>query len=140
MKNGNEFEASGGFMPQEDYFVEKDGLRFAGFHLLVDFWGAEGLRDVHLIEVALRDAAQMAGANVLSIRAHKFSSGGVTGIAVLEESHISIHTWPERNFAAIDIFMCGNCQPLAAIEPLKRLMRPNEVNLSEHKRGILPSI
>ncbi len=122
----------------EDYFVEEDGLRFAGFHLLVEFWGAEGLKDVQLVEKALRDAAHMAGATVLDIYAHSFSSGGVTGVAVLAESHISIHTWPERGYAAIDIFMCGNCRPREAIGPLKSALLPSEVKVSEHKRGVFP--
>ncbi len=125
-------------VPIDDYFFEKDGLRFAGFHLLVDFWGAEGLNDVSLIEAALRRAAEVTGATVLGVHSHKFSPSGVTGIAVLGESHISIHTWPERQFAAIDIFMCGNCQPHAAIGPLKEALTPEKVVLSEHKRGILP--
>jgi S-adenosylmethionine decarboxylase len=124
--------------PIEDFFMEKDGSRFAGIHLLVEFWGAEGLKDVDLIETALRDASQSAGATVLGVHAHIFSSGGVTGIAVLEESHISIHTWPERGFAAIDIFMCGKCHPHAAIEPLKNALKPCEVTVAEHKRGIPP--
>ncbi|MES9901364.1 MAG: adenosylmethionine decarboxylase [Sedimenticola sp.] len=123
--------------PVNDYFVEKDGLRFAGFHLLVEFWGAENLNDVSLIEEALCHAAELAGATVLSIHAHRFSPSGVTGVAILEESHISIHTWPEHGFAAIDIFMCGNCQPYAAIGPLKEAFVPDKVMLSEHKRGML---
>jgi S-adenosylmethionine decarboxylase len=121
-----------------DYFVEQDGLHFAGYHLLVEFWGAEGLNDVPLIKAALRRAADMAEATVLSIHVHKFSQSGVTGIAVLAESHISIHTWPERGFAAIDIFMCGNCHPYDAIEPLKEALSPGKVLLTEHRRGTLP--
>jgi S-adenosylmethionine decarboxylase len=122
----------------KDYFVEKDGLLFAGFHLLIEFWEAEGLNDVPLIEAALRRASEMAEATVLSIHTHGFSVSGVTGIAALAESHISIHTWPERGYAAIDIFMCGNCHPYAAIGPLKDALKPGRVLLTEHRRGIIP--
>ena len=140
MDKKNKDEVLSGCQQLEDYFVEEDGLRFAGFHLLGEFWGAEGLKDVRLIEKALQDAAYRAGATVLDIHAHTFSSGGVTGIAVLAESHISIHTWPERSYAAIDIFMCGNCRPSEAIGPLKSALRPSEVKISEHKRGVLPLV
>jgi S-adenosylmethionine decarboxylase len=137
MDNNDQKEISSDCEQQEDYFVEEDGVRFAGFHLLVEFWGANGLKDVQLIERALQEAAHMAGATVLDIHTHTFSSGGVTGVAILAESHITIHTWPERSYAAIDIFMCGNCRPRNAIGPLKSVLRPREVKVSEHKRGIL---
>ena len=106
----NEFE-------QKDYFVEKDGVKFAGTHLLLDLWGASNLTDPELIDRALRDAAEAAGATILHSHFHHFGpDGGVSGVLVLAESHISIHTWPERDFAAVDIFMCGGVQsvPLAA--------------------------
>ena len=97
---------------QKDYFVEKDGVKFAGMHLLVDLWGASNLCDPDHIDRALRDAAEAAGATILHGHFHHFSpNGGVSGVLVLAESHISIHTWPERDFAAIDIFMCGACNP-----------------------------
>ncbi len=121
-----------------DYFVEKDGTRFAGLHLLIEFWDAVNLNDVSAIEAALSRAAEKAKATVLIVHAHKFSPNGVTGIAVLAESHISIHTWPERGFAAIDVFMCGTCDPYECVEPLKEDFKPNRVKLSEHKRGMLP--
>jgi len=120
----------------KDYFLEKDGVCFAGTHLLVEFWEAEGLKDLSLVEAALRHAAEKAGANVVDIHTHIFASGGVTGFALLEESHISIHTWPERDFAAIDIFMCGNCEPHAALESMKEAFRPIKMVLTEHRRGI----
>ena len=93
---------------QKDYFVEKDGVKFAGTHLLVDLWGASNLCDPEQIDRALREAALAAGATILHSHFHHFSpNGGVSGVVVLAESHISIHTWPERDFAAVDIFMCG---------------------------------
>jgi S-adenosylmethionine decarboxylase len=88
----------------KDYFVEKDGQKFAGMHLLVDLWGASNLGDPDHIDRALRQGADAAGATILHGHFHHFSpNGGVSGVLVLAESHISIHTWPERDFAAIDI-------------------------------------
>ena len=122
---------------QKDYFVEKDGTRFAGMHLLIDLWGATNLADPELIDRALRKSAEVAGATILHSHFHHFSpNGGVSGVVVLAESHISIHTWPERDFAAVDIFMCGACDPYKAIPLLKAAFKPNFVNLNEQRRGL----
>jgi S-adenosylmethionine decarboxylase len=123
---------------QKDYFVEKDGVRFAGTHLLIDLWGATNLADPALIDAALREGAEVAGATILHSHFHHFSpNGGVSGVVVLAESHMSIHTWPERDFAAVDIFMCGACDPYKAIPLLKAAFKPNFINLNEQRRGLV---
>ena len=123
---------------QKDYFVEKDGVKFAGMHLLVDLWGASNLCDPDHIDRALREAAEAAGATILHSHFHHFSpNGGVSGVLVLAESHISIHTWPERDFAAIDIFMCGACNPYDSVAALKAAFQPRTVNLGEQRRGLI---
>ena len=104
---------------QKDYFVERDGVKFAGSHLLLDLWGASCLTDPATIDSALRDAAEAARATILHSHFHHFGpDGGVSGVLVLAESHISIHTWPERDFAAVDIFMCGACDPYLSVPGL----------------------
>ena len=121
-----------------DYFVEKDGLTFAGFHLLLDLWGADNLTNPEQVREVLCDAAKAAGATVLHAHIHQFESGGgVSGVVVLAESHISIHTWPERKFAAIDIFMCGACDPYKSIPKLREFFAPENMNVSERKRGLI---
>ena len=121
---------------QKDYFVERDGMKFAGMHLLVDLWGASNLTDPAHIDAALREAAIVSGATILHSHFHHFSpNGGVSGVLVLAESHISIHTWPERDFAALDIFMCGACDPHLAIPVLRRAFSPDRVQLDEQRRG-----
>jgi S-adenosylmethionine decarboxylase len=83
-------------------------FRPAGTHLLLDFWGAKELADQKGIDEALREAAQACGATLIETKLHQFGDrGGVTGVALLAESHISIHTWPESGYAALDIFVCG---------------------------------
>ena len=119
------------------YYVERDGLRFAGTHLLIDLWGAKNLTDVDAIEAILREAVAAAGANLLRIDLHSFaSSGGVTGVAILAESHMSIHTWPETGYVAIDIFVCGACDAFRAIPILRRGFEPTNLQVAEHKRGL----
>jgi S-adenosylmethionine decarboxylase len=123
-------------LPKKDYFIERDGEVFAGTHLLIDFWGATRLDDPDYIENALRKAVDAAGATLLHIHLHHFSpNGGVSGVAVLAESHISLHTWPERGFAAFDVFMCGACDPHRALPALKAAFSPGRVELQEERRG-----
>lgn len=123
----------------KDYFVSRDGLNYAGTHLLIDLWNARHLDDPEVVEGALREAVEACGATLLHLHLHHFSpSRGVSGIAVLAESHISIHTWPERNYAAIDIFMCGGCNPYAAVPVLRRRLGTESLQLSEQKRGVVP--
>ena len=123
---------------RKDYFVERDGMRFAGTHLLVDLWGASNLGDPDHIDAALREAALAAGATILHSHFHHFTpNGGVSGVVVLAESHISIHTWPERDFAAIDIFMCGACNPYRSVPAIKAAFAPKTINLGEQRRGLI---
>ena len=122
----------------KDYFVERDGLTYAGGHVLADLWGAEHLDDEAFIERAMRDAIDACGATLLHIHLHRFGENeGVSGVAVLAESHISVHTWPERGFAAFDIFMCGNCDPEKAVPVLKRHFKPTNVRIDHYRRGIV---
>jgi S-adenosylmethionine decarboxylase len=122
----------------KDYFVEKNGLKFAGTHLIVDLWGAHNLDDGATVERMLREATITCGATLLYVHVHRFSeNGGISGVAVLAESHISIHTWPERGYAAVDIFMCGGAEPHKAVAVLREAFRPSHVQVSEQKRGIV---
>ncbi len=67
---------------------------------------------------------------------HHFQpNGGISGVAVLAESHISVHTWPERNYAAFDLFMCGDSEPHKAIPIFEKAFKPGRVVVSEHLRG-----
>ena len=123
---------------EKDHFVSRNGLTYAGSHLIIDLWEAEGLADRDRIEQAMIDAVEAAGATLLHIHLHTFSpSGGISGVAVLAESHISVHTWPERGYAAFDIFMCGDADPRKAFTVLKQAFAPKRVVLGEHKRGVL---
>ena len=120
-----------------DHFIERDGMTFAGTHLIIDLWGASRLDELDHIEETLKECVRVAKATLLHIHLHHFSpNGGVSGVAVLAESHISIHTWPERDYAALDIFMCGDSEPHKAIAVLKEAFGPSSVQLGDHKRGL----
>ena len=122
----------------KDYFVVRDGVRFAGTHLIIDLWDATNLADPEHIDAVLREAAVATGATILHGHFHHFGpNSGVSGVLVLAESHVSIHTWPERDYAALDIFVCGDCNPYLAIPVLKKGFQPGSVQLNEHKRGMV---
>ena len=122
----------------KDYFIERNGLRYAGSHLILDLWDAEHLDDAEVIEMAFRRAIKESGATLLHMHFHEFSdNGGISGVAVLAESHISIHTWPERAYAAVDIFMCGSAEPHKAVPILKHAFNAGRISLSEQMRGVL---
>ncbi|MEJ2095796.1 MAG: adenosylmethionine decarboxylase [Deltaproteobacteria bacterium] len=122
----------------KDHFVRRDGLEFAGEHLLVDLWGAQRLDDIDLMGRALRAAVKAAGATLLHIHLHHFTiQGGISGVAILAESHISVHTWPERHFAAFDIFMCGDSRPDKAVEIIKNNFAPARMTIGRNLRGMV---
>jgi len=121
----------------KDHFVTREGLTYAGQHLIVDMWDGHGFDDKQFIEATFRRAVEASKATLLHIHLHEFSGGGVSGVAVLAESHISIHTWPERGYAAVDIFMCGGAEPLKAVEVLRKAFQPRLATVAEHKRGIV---
>lgn len=119
-----------------DHFIMRDGVEFAGTHLIADFWDARPLDDLALMEATLRRAVEAARATLLHIHLHHFTpNGGISGVAVLAESHISVHTWPERDYAAFDVFMCGDADPRAAVAVLQAAFEPGRVAVTEHLRG-----
>lgn len=120
----------------KDFFIIRDGVRYAGTHLIIDIYGAERLDELPHVETALRAAVDAAGATLLHIHLHHFTpNGGISGVAVLAESHISIHTWPECGYAALDVFMCGEALPHETIEILREAFSPDRIAVEEHMRG-----
>ncbi len=123
---------------EQDHFIQRDGVEFAGSHLIIDLWEAKRLDELDHMEAVLREAVEVAGATLLHIHLHHFTpSGGISGVAVLAESHISVHTWPERDFAALDVFMCGDARPEMAIPVLRRAFSPGRMEITDLMRGIV---
>ena len=120
-----------------DHFVVEDGVVFAGKHLLIDLWGASHLDDIKYIKTTLEKIINECHATLLHIHLHRFTeNGGVSGVALLAESHISIHTWPERDYAALDVFMCGEVSPAAAVPILRQAFQPTSLHVEDYKRGV----
>ena len=115
--------------------------RGVGAHCIVDLWGASHLADVKVLTTVLETASNAAGATLLKIFLHEFpSSGGITGVALLAESHMSIHTWPEKGYAAIDIFMCGHADTRRALDVLVLQLKPTQTLVEHFVRGADPAI
>ena len=121
--------------PSKDHFAIRHGVRCAGVHLIVDLHGAKRLDDIDHIEATLRRCVDAAKATLLHIHLHHFQPNGVSGVAVLAESHISIHTWPEVGYAALDVFMCGSADPDKCIPVLREAFSAERVGVNELLRG-----
>ena len=119
-----------------DHFITRDGARWAGTHLLIDLYEAEDLSDLDHMEATLKSCIAAAGATLLHFHLHHFTpNDGISGVAVLAESHISVHTWPEAGYAAFDVFMCGDADPHACTAILKTAFRAGRVDVTEARRG-----
>ena len=123
-----------------DHFVCRDGVEFAGTHVFVDLWEASRLDEIPYMEAVLREVVDTCRASLIHLHLHHFTPTGISGVAVLAESHISVHTWPERGFAAFDVFMSGEAQPQLAIPIFERAFSAGHVNANTVCRGVVESV
>jgi S-adenosylmethionine decarboxylase len=115
-------------------------LNALGRHLLLELkdCDAEALNNLEYLKKSLMDTAVQIGATVLNEVFHQFCPQGVSGVVVIAESHLCIHTWPEHKYAAIDIFTCGNSiNPADAVDILVEKLSAKESSFVELKRGVL---
>jgi S-adenosylmethionine decarboxylase len=115
-------------------------LKTLGRHLLVELYHCDSkvIGDVRQIEEIMVGAAKAAKAHIVDVVFHNFNPNGVSGVVVIAESHLSIHTWPEYNFASIDIYTCGSTvNPWKAYDYLHKHFKAANVTAMEMKRGFL---
>jgi len=107
-------------------------------HLLVEYEGCDAvlLDDLDRVREILREAAEAAGATVVAEAFHRYRPQGVTGVLVIEESHLSVHTWPEHGFAALDFYTCGDCVPERADAVLRRELGATRAEVMLVERGL----
>lgn len=110
-----------------------------GRHLLAEFYdcGTDALNDPGRIERLMNEAARLSGATVVQSAFHAFSPHGVSGVVVVEESHLAVHTWPEYRYAAVDYFSCGEVDCDAAVRYLAEHLLPSRVETKEVPRGVI---
>ncbi len=120
--------------------LRQDDARTLGTHILVELYGCNGrtLERVAYVEDALVRAAHESNAHIVSHFFHEFEPYGVSGVVVIEESHYTIHTWPEHRYAAIDLFFCSETVDAErALEVLRRAFEPEHVDVMLIRRGVL---
>ena len=119
------------------WILQKKNQQYAGIHLIAEFWHGKDVEHLKDLKRILVTAAKKARNNPLKISIHKFSPQGITGVILLAESHIALHSWPEINYLAIDIFTCGRkAMPHKALEYLRKEFNPKKVEIKEIKRGM----
>ncbi len=113
-------------------------LTGVGTHLVLELWGASNLNSIEVVEQALRDIVDAIDVTLLDLKVYPFSPQGVTGAAIVAESHIIIHTWPEHGYAAIDIFTCGEERNLeGALTAVRGHFKPERIQAMNMVRGIV---
>jgi len=114
-----------------------------GRHILAEFYNCneEIINDHTLIEKYMIDAAEKANATVVKSCFHMFNPWGVSGVVVIQESHLTIHTWPELGYASVDLFTCGDeVNPWIALEHLKEMLQAEKTETIEVPRGMVDKI
>ena len=113
-------------------------MKSVGRHLILELWDCRNLDSTEAVERALRDVVRACDLTLLDLRVYPFSPVGVTGVAVVSESHVMVHTWPELGYAAVDIFTCGEKRnPAEAVPLLREYFSPGRVQVMEMTRGIV---
>ena len=114
--------------------------KYLGRHILAEFFDCDPnvLNNPALVEKYMLDAALECGATIVNKCFHLFAPHGVSGVVIISESHLAIHTWPELGYAAVDLFTCGTkCDPKVAYEFLKKKFNSKKASFTELKRGII---
>ncbi len=117
-------------------------MKALGHHILAEFYDCDSviIGGVETVEQAMLEAANIAGATIVDRCFHQFSPYGVSGVVVIAESHLAIHTWPEHGYCAVDLFTCGDSiDNWLAFEHLKQTFRSHRVEQKEFLRGQLPA-
>lgn len=119
---------------------EEMQLEALGRHILIELKGCDAslLNDIDYLRNVLNEVAGHIGATVVKDTFYQFTPQGVSGVVIIAESHLSIHTWPEHLFAAVDVFTCGNViDPVKSVEPLVEKLMAKESSYAEIERGVL---
>lgn len=113
-------------------------MKTIGRHLIAEYYqcDADVLDDVELVRGAMLDAAHAVGATVLGQVFHSFDPHGVSGTVVIAESHLSVHTWPENGYVAVDIYTCGGLDPRKGFDLLQRRLGARSARVQEILRGL----
>jgi S-adenosylmethionine decarboxylase len=122
----------------KDHFIVDRNQIYAGSHLIIDLWYTRFDNKIDTLKGIIKKAVLIANATILHIHLHRFGKEeGISGVAILAESHISVHTWPERDYIAFDIFMCGDTKPKDAAQYLIDTLKPKKNKITDLRRGVI---
>jgi len=111
-------------------------MKAVGRHLILEMWGCKNLSSVEVTEQALHELVVALDVTLLDLKVYPFAPTGITGMAIISESHLVIHTWPEYGYAAVDLFTCGpKRDPEAAVGVLREHYAPHHMQVMEMMRG-----
>ena len=123
----------------KDHFIVDHNQIYAGSHIIIDLWNTKFDNKINTLKRIIKKAILIANATILHIHLHRFGKEeGISGVAILAESHISVHTWPERDYIAFDIFMCGDTKPEEAAQYLIETLKPKKNKITDLRRGVIP--
>ena len=114
-------------------------MKLLGRHLIIELYECDPdtLRDQKRVAMIMENAARKAQAQIVATHVHEFSPYGLSGVVIIKESHLTIHTWPEYNYAAVDIFTCGDqLQPERALEVLQEELGAQQIQVKQLDRGL----
>ena len=124
----------------KDHFIVEHNQIYAGSHLIIDLWNTRFDNKINTLKRIIKKSILIADATMLHIHLHRFGKEeGISGVAILAESHISVHTWPERDYIAFDIFMCGATKPQEASQYLIDTLKPKKNKITNLRRGVISS-
>ena len=122
----------------KDHFIVEHNQIYAGSHLIIDLWNTRFDNKINTLKRIIKKSILIANATMLHIHLHRFGKEeGISGVAILAESHISVHTWPERDYIAFDIFMCGDTKPEEAAQYLIDTLKPKKNKIKSLRRGVI---
>lgn len=110
--------------------------KLTGRHLLIEVIGSSLLNDKGLVEEFFRSLARLYDLEILALQVHQFEPYGLSGLLVMPESHVAIHTWPEYEYAALDIFVGSHFDPRESVALVERCFQAQKVKLVELERGL----
>ncbi len=106
-----------------------------GRHVIAEFWNCGNETSLPGLDLAIEDAVRQARATLLDLQIRKFYPQGFSAVALLAESHLSLHAWPELGYVALDVFTCGQADPQKIVSRLEKHFRPGETAYLKIPRG-----
>lgn len=119
------------------HLLQEKELVYSGKHVLLDLISHKFAKETDLMEKILEESINVTGAKILAKNFHSFPGGGFTGVFVLSESHLSVHTWTEIGLITIDSYMCGLCDPVVSAKYIIDKIKPEKYTIKVFKRGTI---